>query len=309
MKLKRFLSYMAFGLTVALPFTACDDDDDNWQAAQPVDKNCIGAYFASYNSASFITTPEEYAADPTFTLTVCREETTGTATVGIEVVENPYNLQVPKSVEFADGANEAYLTINYSGIPSKEQCNLSLKIEDKMVNPYLIQDGMGSYSCSVLVSEWVKVGDQVPFNFSYTGLPTIYQNIYHLDGVNLFRIENFFNTGIDLRFTIVGDTKFDNEKPSTWKGYIDPVANCDLYAADGYWYFVNGEEYPMGKAGDVEMWYLGFWYGTGYSSIMFDYNGKGDNYILFTPFWDDTEDSQNSYWDYVKAYWNTSAGE
>ena len=60
MKLKRFLSYMALGLMAVLPFTACDGDDDNWQAGSPVSKNSIGAYFASSNSSSIINTPEGF---------------------------------------------------------------------------------------------------------------------------------------------------------------------------------------------------------------------------------------------------------
>lgn len=307
MKLKRYLTYMAFGLMATAFFSACDDED-NWQAGDPVDKNNIGAYFASSNVSSIVNTPEEFTANPTFTLTVCREVTTGAVTVPIEVVNNPGKMTVPSKVEFADGEAEATITIDYSGIPQKESCVLTLKLDDKMTNPYKVQDGLGSYSGSVLVSEWIKVGDQVPFTFRNYGLDPIKHDIYHLDGVNLFRIDNFFNTGVNFRFSITSDTKFDNSSPSTWSGVIEPESNFYMLTEWGCWYLLDDEDnYAKGQTGSMEMWYLYFWYGSGYGYIAFNYYGEGYNILMLCPAWDDKDsevaDSYTSYWDFVDAAW------
>lgn len=306
MKLKRFLSYMALGLMAVLPFTACDGDDDNWQAGSPVSKNSIGAYFASSNSSSIINTPEGFETNPTFTLTVCREVTTGAASVGIEVVKNPGNMTVPAKVDFADGEAEATITIDYSGIPLKQSCALSLKLEDAMTNPYKEQPGLASYAGSVLVSEWVKVGSQVPFKFRNTGLAPIYHDIYHLDGVNLFRIDNFLNSGVNFQFSISGSDKFDNNNISTWTGAIVPESNAAMYT--DFWYLIDDEgNSATGHTGDNELWYIYFWLGADYGYIAFDFYNAGYNVLLFTPGWDTKESEEESgyeqLWDYIDAEW------
>lgn len=305
MKLKRFLSYMAFGLVVALPFTACDDDDDNWQAGAPVDANSIGAYFAAENVNSIVTTPEEFTTKTSFDLVVRREVTTNAASVAIEVVNNPGKMTVPSTVEFAAGEAEATITIDYSAIPQKEKCELSLRLDEKMTNPYKEQDGLPTFSGSVLVSEWVKIGDQVEFTNSWG---TIKQDIYHLDGINLFRIDNFFGTGIDFQFYVVGDKKYNNSTPSTWSGYIEPAGNA--YMDDGFWYMWLNEEditdenegYATGQIAGRNMLYLGFFYGSGYCKIDFSNNTElNQNYMLLTPFWYDEND--NYYAEYMYIYW------
>ena len=69
-KLQHLLYMLLVGMAITA-FTACSDDDD-YQPAQKVAEDNMGAYFAAANAASEVLTPEEYAARPTVDYHVAR---------------------------------------------------------------------------------------------------------------------------------------------------------------------------------------------------------------------------------------------
>ena len=91
-------------------FTACSDDDD-YQPAQKVAEDNMGAYFAASNASSEVLTPEEYAARPSVDLTVKRASSKGDADVAVIVDRADDVFEIPSTVSFKDGETEATLTV------------------------------------------------------------------------------------------------------------------------------------------------------------------------------------------------------
>lgn len=293
----RHFGCIAIACIAGLGTAACDDsDDDSWEPGPAVPEGSMGAYFAEGNTTELITTPEEFAADPTFSITVARPTTEGTASAAIEVVDNEGGMTVPASVEFADGADRATLTIDYSAVEPYRTHSLKLRIAASDANPYAISEGIDTYTGTVLVSQWVKVAADVEFTFSAIYSP-VRSDIHHLDGVNLFRIDNFIGSGLDLRFSISGATGFDADDPATWVGDVNPLSNVywDEY---GYWWLIDEEadDYASWTIGDAAVAYVEFNPASGYNPISF---AKGTLLMTAYMFQDDT----NAGWNYVRASW------
>ena len=81
---KTVILYMLLVGMAITAFTACSDDDD-YQPAQKVAEDNMGAYFAAANAASEVLTPEEYAARPTVDLKVKRQNTKGDVSIPVVV--------------------------------------------------------------------------------------------------------------------------------------------------------------------------------------------------------------------------------
>ena len=100
-KLQHLLYMLLVGMAITA-FTACSDDDD-YQPAQKVAEDNMGAYFAAANAASEVLTPEEYAARPTVDLKVKRQNTKGDVSIPVVVDKADAVFKVPAAVEFKDG--------------------------------------------------------------------------------------------------------------------------------------------------------------------------------------------------------------
>ena len=89
-------------------FTACSDDDD-YQPAQKVAEDNMGAYFAAANAASEVLTPEEYAARPTVDLKVKRQNTKGDVSIPVVVDKADAVFKVPEvTFEWFDDVKKLY---------------------------------------------------------------------------------------------------------------------------------------------------------------------------------------------------------
>ncbi len=287
----RFLPLLSLLL---LGLVACDNNDDDW-AAGPAVAGSTSVYFVSANETSIILTPEEFAADPTFSLTLKRSNTSGTLSVPILVEENEGNFQVPATVEFAEGSADALLTVNYGQIENFKTCALKLRVGEEYANPYAQQDGLDFYIGTVLVSQWTKIIDQATFAFSSL-YPNVSSPIYHLEGVNRFRIENFLGSSHDLVFRLEG-AKVTADDPTTWEGELYPLSNAywDEY---GYWWLMNDAEddYAIWEIAGQPVAYIEFYYGSGYST--FSYGAKS---LKLTPYV--YQDDANGGWNYITATW------
>lgn len=290
-KYLRFVSLLGLMLWGIM---ACDNNDDDWAPGEAV-KGTISVYFSSANESAIISTPEEFAANPTFTLSLKRSQTSGTLSVPILVEQNEGNFQVPATVDFAEGSDEATLTVNYAQIENFKTCALKLRVGEEYANPYAAQDGLDYYAGTVLVSQWTKIVENVSFAFSSL-YPVVQSPLYHLEGVNRFRIGNFLGSSYDLVFRLEG-SKVTADDPSTWEGELYPLSNAywDEY---GYWWLMDnaGADYAMWEISGQPIAYIEFYYGTGYST--FSYSAKA---LKLTPYV--YQDETNGGWNYITATW------
>lgn len=149
-KIKNILSAM---LLVALPlaFNACDSDVD-YTPADKLDNAQV--YFPSSNGATV-----ELSKDKTsFDVTLMRAKADAAVTVPITVEGANANYTIPSSVNFAQGANQAVLTIGYNAeaIEYDDYTDIKLTIGDESsTTPY----GMSKYVFKAgIPAPWVSLG-------------------------------------------------------------------------------------------------------------------------------------------------------
>lgn len=148
--MKTINKYFLFALTGGLlAFSACSDDIER-ESSPLVPESCQGASFSAANKYDYELEPE---AAMELTLTVTREKTDGTATVGVEVLDNTENVfEVPATVSFADGEKEAALTLKFPNAEIGTSYNYALKFVEGDYNPYL--DKTVYVSGSVIRIKW-----------------------------------------------------------------------------------------------------------------------------------------------------------
>ena len=154
-KLQHLLYMLLVGMAITA-FTACSDDDD-YQPAQKVAEDNMGAYFAAANAASEVLTPEEYAARPKVDLKVKRQNTKGDVSIPVVVDKADAVFKVPAAVEFKDGESEATLSVDCPGIQALQSYQFSIHLDEAATNPYVKVDGSPVFSYTVMVARWVKV--------------------------------------------------------------------------------------------------------------------------------------------------------
>ena len=211
-------------------FTACIDDDD-YQPAQKVAEDNMGAYFAAANAASEVLTPEEYAARPTVNLKVKRQNTKGDVSIPVVVDKADAVFKVPAAVEFKDGEAEATLSVACPGLQALQSYQFSIHLDEAATNPYVKVDGSPVFSYTVMVARWVKVVENATFMYQNDIFPSVKSDIYQLEGQNKFYIENYLGSGINLSFYIIPQdangtwtaSAFSASDRSTWKGIFMPA--------------------------------------------------------------------------------------
>lgn len=117
MKNIKFFRYLGLAISAGLllGFSSCSDDDD-YAPGNPAPDNCMGVYFAAGNAAEFILTPDQ----ETVNVKVCRKVAAEAASVPVKVeYTDTTAIQVPATVEFAQGEKEATLTISVKGLTPK----------------------------------------------------------------------------------------------------------------------------------------------------------------------------------------------
>lgn len=279
MKNIKFFRYLGLAVSAGLllGFSSCSDDDD-YAPGNPAPDNCMGVYFDAGNAAEFILTPDQETVD----VKVCRKEAAEAASVPVKVeYTDTTAIQVPATVEFAQGEKEATLTISVKGLTPKKKFGFKIDVDEAYADPYTKQDGSTVLQSTVLVSQWKKVLENVRFYYAgFTDLPVTYSDIYQLEGVNQFYITNMLGSGADLYFKINGTFNADNLADCS--GELVPVEGkgAAIYDYQTYKqnYIVAGVDSSTGDylwnwtVGDVNinsfMWYGGYDYST-YSYIDF----------------------------------------
>lgn len=257
-------------MALALPslLTSCGNDDD-YSAGPDVVANCPAVYFSSDNSSALVVSNKDSAV----TIKVKRAVTTGEITVPIVVESKVGDLSIPSSVTFADGEDEADLTVGFSNY--KSGMTFTLSIDDAYVNPYLKVEGSSSYTGTLTQVNWVcdVAYDQNSRFKSVTG-----SAIYQYEGINRFVWRNFLGSGVDLTFmvdTSHNGTTFDPNDVKSLKGDFIPL---DHFYKDEWGYrFVqkdSNDDYvtwtPEGQTEEVTSFYFYFYQSDySYSSIDF----------------------------------------
>lgn len=310
---------MLVGMAVVC-FSACNSDDDNYQPAEKVAADNLGAYFASSNEADAIITPEEYASHPTVDLVVKRKNKKGAATIDVTVDQADPEFEIPSNVDFKDGDSTAILSVGCKNMEQNKNYKLSIHLQESATNPYEKVDGSYKFNYSLLIARWVKVVEQGRFSCSDSRLPQVYSDIYQLEGQNKFRIENFLGSGLDLSFYIIPQDKggtwtasaFSATDRTTWSGIFMPLDHY-LNDPDGYdywWLMGDGEsDYaswtPVGS--DLGVSYVNFYKDTtsdNYASI--DMNGSTTTYAGFLIPYIYFSDGSESGYQYIYMNWDST---
>lgn len=293
--------YYSLLFIAGLLMAGCSDDD-KYIPGDPTPANCMNVYFQAANESNYMLTPEEMASNPSISLHMSRELATEAATVPIVVEYADEGLQVPTTVQFAAGQQDADLVIDFPSIEKFKTYKFSVRVADPYANHYTAtQDGCDRMTGSVFVTEWETVIKDAYFYLYYESAFTGYEaNIEHLKGLNKFRFVNFLNTGRDLLFSLY-NAEFTLDDRSTWSGEIIPLANAQYEDDDSMWYLVDDAgEFVTWNATQhgVDLDGMGFWNEVGYNKIDLS-QSQGNGYMSAYLFYADGTEL----WDYVMYYW------
>lgn len=309
--------------SVALVLGSCSEED-TYERAPQVAEGVIRAYFPASNSSDVIISPQEYAEKPADTVKVYRHNASGQATVPVIVDYADSVFQFPASVTFADGDTVANMVVGLNNLQMYKEYKYSVHLDESYTNPYLKEDeGSYKFNYKVMVSQWEKVIEKAYFLFSNGEVPTTYSDIYHLEGVNQFYIENFLGSGINLKFKIIpagedgtySADNFDANNISTWKGSIVPLSNYYMeYDSDydySYWWLLD-------DTGNYASWSIDGHEHGGVSYIDFPVSESSESYGGIDMNGSTTEsagwsqayvyypDGENSGWTYMYIYFDSS---
>lgn len=313
--------YTLLAVLVSTAFAACSDDD-NFEWTKPVSGDNPGVYFAASNSASELLTPEEYDNHQTFSLTLKRANTKGDLKVPVIVDKADPAFKIPESAEFKDGESETQIEIGCPNLEFLKTYRFIIHLPEDMANPYVKTDGSYIFNYDIMVARWIKVVDQAQFVWGKSEFGSTNSDIYWLEGQNVFRIENWLGSGVDMQFAIVAQDKentsvyttdaFNPNDRSTWHGTIQPVKKFLMNSDGEYWWFmrdVENEEYaawyPDGED-KLGISYVNFYYditSEDYASI--DMRGSTSSFALYlTPYIYYTDGNVSGY-TYLFGYWNS----
>ncbi len=319
MKFNAFLCSLAAGL--GLLAVSCAKSDEYEKGAE-TPAGCISAYFSSSNKSSFVITSEEYAQSDILPLDVERAVSDATADVPIVVVRADSEFEIPATVHFEAGESNATLNVKMNGLKEKTDYSFTIRIADEYADHYTIRDGSDVYTANVLIAKWVKVVEDGTFYFENEYFPTVYSDIYHLDGYNQFYIENFLGSGIDLGFSIKSYDSvngafipFSADDKSTWAGKFVPLDHF-LNDPDGgsYWWLMNdavNQDYaswtPEGWTRSID--YINFYTSDDTTYEYIDLNGSTTSQTGYLCSYTYMSDDNNPGYVYVYFYWNNMVEE
>lgn len=275
------------GAVALLAATGCSDSGD-WMPGPEDTDTGVCAYFPMPSKSSYIFDSEGNSAEMNVMITVSRSVTDEAASIPVTLTSDAtgFSMATP-TADFAAGEASTTVTVNCSGIPAGVKESFTLTLPEDQTDIY--GEGLAAVSCSVIKSEWKEISDQARYIYSYSDYTQMYPNTYgtleHLDGTYMFKLTDFFGSGLDVTF----------ECPSTAQTAFLPLNNAMFgVAPDGYeglecWYLYDEENqtYPEWTPGDVSGYpaisYLLFYGLTNYTSIYMNYDPESlYGYIAFT---------------------------
>lgn len=272
---------------LATPFflSACSDDYE-YSPGEEVAADCPNVYFSNSNSNLI----EVKSDDPSVSVVLQRENTSGQLTVPIVVESVTGDITIPESVTFADGAATTNLVATYSEYQIGMKFTVS--IPDEYVNPYLKVDGASSFTASL-----TQVNKVCDVTYGSTTYPSRFDKvttsaIYNYSGENRFIWMDFLGSGKNLIFRVDVTTQggeFDMNDLTKLKGDIIPM-NYTYKDDYGFHFVEDGSESeddyitwtPEGQTEPVtSFYYYGYYGGSSYSYIEFDPGSYGCGYGFF----------------------------
>ncbi|MBD5355887.1 MAG: hypothetical protein HDR88_02640 [Bacteroides sp.] len=248
MKLKYNIIAVAMGL---LMIGGCSDSDD-W-APGPQDENTgVSAYFDNPSARSFIFDSSSNPEDMRIDVSVSRQNTEGEASVGVILSSEVEGFSCPSSVSFAAGEATSTISIDCSGIPAGTRCSLTLSLNADQTNIYGI--GLYELTLSAIKADWVLLSDKARYLYSDWSsnelFPTTYGELYQLEGTMMFKLTDFFGSGLDITYEC-------NEPQNA---VLYPLQNADfenVYDDDKdymgwYLYDEANMDWPVWVPGDAE---------------------------------------------------------
>lgn len=150
MKALKNIFYVLLGSMAVVSVASCSDSPDYDEAAKPTNEQ---VFFPNTN-------PQELrlsGSEKSFDVTVKRANTKGALSVALDA-EGDSLLSVPASVSFADGQDEAKLTVGYDlatlGYDNPQDLTIALK-DANQGTPY----GISTYKVNVMIpSPWTSLG-------------------------------------------------------------------------------------------------------------------------------------------------------
>ncbi len=263
---------------LALPLmTACSESDDWTPGPQDTETGVI-AYFPLPNQLSYIFDSEGPKEEMAIDVQVSRQITDQAVSFPITVISDVEGVVAPASVDFAAGEASKTITIDCSGLPKGQENKFTLALPADQTDTY--GEGMTSVTYSVINSVWVQMADYARYIYSYSDYsemyPSTYGDIYQLDGTNLFKLTDFFGSGLDVTFTC--DSADDV--------VFTPLSNA-LFIDDSYgggWDIYNEAEqtYPVwvpgGLSGYPALTNLYLYNDISYSLLRMIYQKKSTGY-------------------------------
>lgn len=233
---------------LALPLlTACSDSDDWTPGPQDTDTGVI-AYFPLPSQLSYIFDSEGAKEDMAIDVVISRQITDQAVSFPITVIADAEGIVAPATVDFAAGEASTTISIDCSGLPKGQQEKFTLALPADQTDTY--GEGMTTVTYSVINSVWKQIADYARYIYSYSDYsqmyPNTYGDIYQLEGTHMFKLTDFFGSGLDVTFQC--DTP-DNTA-------FVPQSNC-LFTDDSYgggWdlYDEAEETYPEWVPGGLE---------------------------------------------------------
>ena len=150
--MKNIFKYSLALLTVVLGFASCDSEkDENYQ---PASISGSQVFFANDLQTKYEISPDANS----FAVTISRGAASGALNVPLKVTQSEGSIfTVPSTVNFADGAKDASITITYdpAQIVYGDYATIKIEVGDAaLTTPY----GLSSYEFTAGVTAWVDYG-------------------------------------------------------------------------------------------------------------------------------------------------------
>lgn len=238
---------------VLLMAGGCSDSDD-WAPGPQDTETGVSAYFEKPSQTSYVFDSSAAADDMTFTVTVARQVTDNAISVPITLTSDVDGFAAPSAVDFAAGSATASFDVACSGIPNGKQASLTITLDPAQTNVY--GEGLYAVEYSVIKADWVEISDNVRYLYG-SMYPNTSGKMYILDGTHMFKLTDFFGSGLDVEFNC--------DTPDA-TAFV-PVSNADYENVDdddkdyNGWYLYDeaNVEYPEWTPGNAE----------GYTSISY----------------------------------------
>ncbi|MDE5812750.1 MAG: hypothetical protein K2H72_00550 [Muribaculaceae bacterium] len=296
--MKFYRSYILPAAMAIAFLTGCSDSDDWTPGPQDTDTG-VRAYFEMPSKSSFIFDSDAAAEDLNVEIIVSRAITDGSVSIPLTLKPDAegFSLVTP-AAEFAAGEGSTTVIVNCAGLPKGVKESFTLSLPADQTDTY--GEGLLSVGYSVIKAQWIVASDQVTYSYNDAGnnrtYPNTYGILYQLEGTKMFRLEDFFGSGLDVMF------ECEQEVTGGQGVVFKPLNNADFYDyGDGYpgWYLYDEETqtYPEWVPGDVAGYSaidnVSFESDIDYTTVYMNYDKEtGYSYIYFTTYVTQTDGNE-----------------